>query len=669
MDQCRQGRRRGQEMKAHAGPVPFLSIISIVVVLLLVAPPVAVTGEDGSGSGSPAVTPRKRPPSPSSTADDEQSGRYRWLFRKDAEAPTEPVVPVALLDRLDREIKNARKLYLSGELENGILKYRSAIDQFESILDDLPPGDPLLLELSRRLTVFEELVGKILGPIHGDPKPELAGQVFHVMEKRRLCRRNLVLKKAGMSLYHDVPESLLKDEAEILGKLRRVRQELRTGATVREEEALKTKLALVRRSLHKSSARFSALRTGGLPSLTDVRRDLAAQNDMILDIGLFRDRMIIGVITAESAVYHQLTMNPADLSRQVFNLLDKLKESSAGESSSFMGHAWKEPCRRVYRSIFGGMRPLPSKERVFIIPDRSLWYLPFSAILDGEDRPFGQERLVSLIPSVEMLRFSSRSKGSTTSLRADKGLVLYESIPVILEDGAADSGRKSSGTKKKAAPKISEGERIERLVLANPVSPNASEAACGIQKLFKDSDVRVGPAATADAFTKRQDIGSLVSIMAVPLPMTDIVAEDRQPSLIFSPDGSRERRLPAVKMTVPALASKLAVFPMSWIDVQDREVSEGEGPLLVSLVLSYLGTPAVMVNYSNPEWGGEDPFLTTVLTKSLEKGGSIGRALAEYDRDMQTGPRSSFSGKPPAWAGWILMGDPGGAPKTGAAPE
>ena len=41
------------------------------------------------------------------------------------------------------------------------------------------------------------------------------------------------------------------------------------------------------------------------------------------------------------------------------------------------------------------------KSTVFVIPDRSLWYLPLSAMLDAEDLPFGRDRLVSVIPSVD----------------------------------------------------------------------------------------------------------------------------------------------------------------------------------------------------------------------------------------------------------------------------
>ena len=75
-----------------------------------------------------------------------------------------------MLEKLDREIKLARKVYLSGETDNGILKYRSVVDLFESVVDDIPPGHPLLNEMEQRFSIFDELATKILGPVDLEPQ-------------------------------------------------------------------------------------------------------------------------------------------------------------------------------------------------------------------------------------------------------------------------------------------------------------------------------------------------------------------------------------------------------------------------------------------------------------------------------------------------------------------
>ncbi len=161
--------------------------------------------------------------------------------------------------------------------------------------------------------------------------------------------------------------------------------------------------------------------------------------------------MVVGVITTEKGIYYQVPVNRTEIDKGVFQVQEKLREFTTGEQSSFMGHAWKEPCRRIYRTLLGKLTTLPSdKSTFFVIPDRSLWYLPLSAMLDAEDRPFGRDRLVSLIPSVDMLRFtrSSVQKKMQTNVTGD--LLLFESLPWIREEDVREGASSESSGKKKS---------------------------------------------------------------------------------------------------------------------------------------------------------------------------------------------------------------------------
>ena len=87
---------------------------------------------------------------------------------------------MGLLEKFDRQVKQARKLYLGGEKENSILEYRNAIDQFELILDDLPPGSTSLTDLEARFSIFEEMVIRILGPLNAEIKEDDSGLIFQI---------------------------------------------------------------------------------------------------------------------------------------------------------------------------------------------------------------------------------------------------------------------------------------------------------------------------------------------------------------------------------------------------------------------------------------------------------------------------------------------------------
>lgn len=561
------------------------------------------------------------------------------------------------VQRLDREIKEARRLYLAGETDNAIIKYRSAMDYFESLVDDTPPGDGLLKELEQRLSLYDEVATKILGPLHLEPSEDQAAKIFHLMEKRRICRRNLTLKKAVVLNFFDVPASLLKEEADILKKLSELGGDAVSSSSRQAEETLKAKLGEVRKSLQKSSPRYALLRKGVPMPLADLRKDLLGKDEMILDFNMFSDRTVVGVITNEKAIYHQVPANRSEIDKTVFLLQDKLREFSSGGQSTFMGHAWKEPCRRIYRSLLGKLPPLPAdKTTVFVIPDRSIWYLPFSAMLDSEDRPFGRDKLVSAIPSADMLRFVRSSKSEKEKSSVPGTLLVFESIPWIPEEEMRETASAES-QRKKGAEKLSDGERIERLILTNPVYPKPSEFVVLLQKMFKKFDVLAAQAATAERLTGYKDGGKNVALLAVPLAVTDTVEADRQPCFFFSPDKKGQRTFYASALFSTPIASGLLVMPVSWFEVQDKETPIGEGPLLLSTAMLYAGIRAGMVNYSDANWGAEEPFLLTIL-KKLSQQAPVDQALREYTKDMPAALDSSFSGKPPAWAGWILMGDP-----------
>jgi hypothetical protein len=587
--------------------------------------------------------------------------RYQWLFGKPTREPVREPGGAAILQEFDRLIKQARKLYLGGDSEKAILKYRSAIDRFESLIDALPAAHPLLIKMEDRFGVYEELAVKIMGPLGSEPREVLASQVFYLMEKRRISRRNLTLKKAGVSAFYGVPRRLLDEEAGILARLTKIRQAAPSSANRRKQDQLKQRLGAVRSSLQRTSTRYALLRRGLPVSLGEVRRDLLKKHEMILDYNLFRGRMVVGVITPERAMYYQFSAQRPEISKGVFMLQDKLREFTISGKPSFMGHAWREPARRLYRTLLGNLPPFPQGgTTVFLIPDGSLWYLPISILLDAEDRPFGKDRLVSLIPSAEMLKFARSVGPNSKEMKKNPGLLLFESLPWISEEDArtAFSGNRRHKGKRKREREASEGERIKRVILKSPVYPKPSEIVRKIRSFFSASDAWVGRAATSDRLLKDGNSFSDVSLLALPLAVTDAVKKERQPCLFFSPDGKGTRLFNIGRFFEVPLRSRLTILPTAWFDIRAGPSPLGEGPLLLATAMIYAGSHLCLMNYSNPGWGNDDPFLLEVL-KKIGGGTAPERALTGYRRVMPAGLDSSFSGKPPAWAGWILIGDPG----------
>ncbi|MGD9818410.1 MAG: CHAT domain-containing protein, partial [Desulfomonilaceae bacterium] len=530
---------------------------------------------------------------------DDSRKKYKWLFKEAGPQQGESLDrPLGLLEKFDRQVKQARKLYLGGEKENSILEYRNSIDQFELILDDLPPGSTSLTDLEARFSIFEEMVIRILGPLNSEIKEDDSGLIFHLMEKRRLARRNLTLKKAGLIEPHDVTPELLTRENELLVELNELQTSIPTTNIRKAEEDLKLSLIELRQSIQKKSPKYSFLRKSLPISLAEVRRDFIAPNELVLDFNLFSDRMVVGMLSKDDGNYFQIPIDRRDLEKGIFFLQDRLREFMLGSQSSFMGHAWKEPCRRVYRSLLGRLPTIPTdKNVIFVVPDRSLWYLPFSALLDPEDRPFGQDRVITMIPSADFLKFN-RSIGKTDDQLLNKNsLLVFESIPWISEQELKPSQPSQGAIRKTSPKKLTESEKIEKLILSNPVYPRASDIVIGVQRIFKSFEVWVGPTATVDRLAELKNRKESVLIFALPLGVPDVVQADFQPSFYFSPDKQGQRKIACRKFFSVSVNTNLMVNPVAWFEIQDRDAPLGEGPLLLNLAFFYSGVKMGLINY------------------------------------------------------------------------
>ncbi len=593
-----------------------------------------------------------------SKKEEDPTKRYHWLFKDRKIDEAEKIEShTGLFDTLDRELREARRLYLSGDTENAILKYRSVIDGFEAILDDMPQGSPLLMELEQRIRIFDELALKILGPVHAEIPEDSSSEIFHVMEKRRLARRIMLLKKLPRLEFFDVPVRLIDEEDSLLRQLQDLRRDIRSQETKKKEESVKFRLTEVRQAIQRSSERYTQFRAGLPVSLLELKKEILGQKEALLDINMLPDRILVGVITKEHARYYQFAATRTEIDRVVFLLQDRLREFSHGDKTTFMGHAWKEPCRRLYRSLIGPLPPLPQdKTTIFVVPDRSLWYLPFSALLDPEDRPLGQDRIISIIPSGDILRLlRTGSTNKEAKSKSEAYLLLFESIPWIPEEQIQDRASVQSNDKRRHIG-ITEEERLERLILTNPVYPKPSSIVMNVQKLFHKFEVWVGPTATLDQFLSRGHGREDVTILALPFSVWDQVSQERQPVCFFSPNERGQRIVPIQQMFSHSTSSRLVVFPVAWFNVLERDNPTGEGPLLLNLALFYSGIKLVFCNYSDPNWGGDEPFLLEFL-KKVAGHASVADTLAQLPREMPTGLDSSFAGRPPSWTGWILSGD------------
>ena len=182
---------------------------------------------------------------------------------------------------------------------------------------------------------------------------------------------------------------------------------------------------------------------------------------------------------------------------------------------------------------------------------------------------------------------------------------------------------------------------MERLILDNPVYPRPSEIVINIQKMFKKSRVWIGPTATSDRLTNTKESSQEIAVLAAPLAVNDKLDAESPPTFFFSPDKNGRRTFDARTLFSIPFECQLLVLPVAWFEVKDAESISGDGPLLLSSAAFYSGSRMYMVNYSDPDWGTDEQFLTSVLKKMSEKT-PPGTALAGYTRDISSALKRFF---------------------------
>jgi hypothetical protein len=262
-----------------------------------------------------------------------------------------------------------------------------------------------------------------------------------------------------------------------------------------------------------------------------------------------------------------------------------------------------------------------------------------------------------MIPSAEALA-GLRTRPRAPAAAENPKLIVYESLPWASEEQINHTAKEPKASKKGGRDRLSESERIERLILNSEVYPKPTEIVSKMQRLFKKPEIRSGSGAVMEKFTEKGGLSAEVLLVALPLAMTDTLTETRRPTLFFSPDGQGKRRFDLASLYRMSLDVSMAAFPTAWPDVTDKTTVSGQGPLLMMTALFHAGTPFGMINYAKPDWGEDDSCLLGVLER-IAKGEKPGEAWVALPRTLPANVDSAFVGSPPSWAGWILFGDPG----------
>jgi len=358
-----------------------------------------------------------------------------------------------------------------------------------------------------------------------------------------------------------------------------------------------------REDLNHYSPEVASLVTINPLTLNKIR-GILDKEIVLLDYYITGDRILVWVVEQEGIKTKEINIKD-------INLNEKVDEARKAFTATEEDYEYQKICKELYQILFAQIKPLiGNKTTIGIIPHRSLFYLPFQALMmEDENFLVGRYNLF-YIPSASVYSYClGKNRGN--------------------QESYLGFGNPSF-----------EGEDLSPL-------PLSAEEVKIVARSFLYNDVFVDKEATE---TKFKEICSNFDVIHL---STHGLADDERPLfsvVCLAEDEQNDGEIRAYEVFSLNLKANLVVLGACQTGL--GKLSEAEG--LVGLVRSFLyaGTPTVTASlwsvFDRPTMELFIKFFRYWKQEGMSKVEALGRAQRELAEEYSL---------PVAWAGFILIGD------------
>jgi len=447
----------------------------------------------------------------------------------------------------------------------------------------------------------------LLDVIRGDRIP--ITKAMTDAERRHEVELRTSLTSANSELLF-AAQAMPRDEARV-ARLQRGRDERRVAY-----EDFQAVLYAAHPELRVSRADVPAIRA------PEAQQLLSGPSDAIVEFVAGPDRTHAFVISATGLRVFTLTTSTVEIGRHVQQFRDQLANRDLRVSDS---------ARRLYDMVLGPMRSaLSAKTSLIVVPDGTLWNLPFQALRRSDGRYLIEDVAVSYAPSVTVLRETMRTRTD----RPAAGALLAFGNPAI-GAGAEAGGDSLPPTRGGLAPLPETEHEVRQLT---PIYGASSR-------------VYVGAEAREDRWK-----AEAASYRVVHLATHGVVdnASPLYSHLMLASGGHDDGLLEAWEIMNTQLRADLVV--LSACETARGRVAAGEGVIGLMWAVFVAGSPATLVS----QWQ-VDSASSTALMVAFHREWSDGHRNVSKGRALQHASLEVLHTRgfshPFYWAGFILVGD------------
>jgi hypothetical protein len=455
------------------------------------------------------------------------------------------------------------------------------------------------------------------------PDPEA---VLHILERIR-ARALLDLLDGARATDALAPEGPLRQRrADLLREIASVQRELRLPRLIeparREHLArldrLEAEDVALRDEIGRAAPGFAAARQFAPPKLADVQAQLAPHQALIEYLTGSPGQMRAGILMVTRAAAQIVPLEIAEGLRDRLSAWLGLIERRAAAEAGAAARLEAELLGPVLRALPPGI------DELLISPHGELHRVPFAALrAEAASPPLAARFRVTLIPSASIWMRCARMPASANA----SGV-----LAVALPSGAP-------------AP-------LGAL-------PHAAREARAMLRAFDGEGLELVQREASESFLKGTDLDRFSLIHFAAHAVVDEVHPDRS-SIVLSAGAPEEDGLLQIReiVTLPLQAKGIVLSACSGAA---GPIVQGEGVMGLSRAFFQAGARTV-VGSLWPLRDDEAADLMAGLAAGLSRGRSLGAALAETQR-----ARIAEGWPAAAWAGLVVLGDGGLAPRAGGS--
>lgn len=321
---------------------------------------------------------------------------------------------------------------------------------------------------------------------------------------------------------------------------------------------------------------------------------------------------------------YRIPISRSDLSHQVETFRSRLSD----RNPDFVSAA-----QSLYKLLVEPAAPdLASQEGLVFIPDRELWGLPFHALMDPQGSYLMEEKAVSYVPSL-------------TVLRDIEQLVTQKPVP--------NKTLLAFGNPQIATSVVARASFAYRDQTLAPIPETETEVRL-LQKLYGSASARIYTGEAASEGTWKQEAGKFSILHLATHGILDSNSPLYSHVLLSHPpaEAAEDGLLEAWEIMQMNLSADLVV--LSACETALGRIGAGEGMIGLSWAFFVAGSKATLVS----QWKVESEATSELMLafyQSLKRGDTKAMALHHAAQNLSRNERYRH---PFYWAAFVLIGDP-----------